>query len=172
MQFERKKNRLDLEDYFGRKRFFVTTCCESRRAIFRNVKLATAAVECLREQSRRCSISVRAYCVMPDHVHFLAEGLTAASNLIRFVKGFKQATAYACRASVRGPLWEKSFYDHVLRTRDSGDSVAWYIWMNPVRKGLCEDPADYPFSGSFTAPWPTSQRAKFWTPPWKAKLEA
>lgn len=48
---------------------------------------------------------------MPDHVHFLVEGTSDASNLIRFVKAFKQSTGYACRTTVRGPLWEKSFTD-------------------------------------------------------------
>ena len=153
MQFERKRNRLEAEKYFGRGRFFVTTCCRGRRTIFKHVETATAIVECLRDQSDRCGFDVHAYCVMPDHVHFLAEGKTDASDLIRFVKAFKQATGFACRERVQGPLWEKSFYDHILRSRDSDEDVAWYIWMNPVRKALCTNPAEFSYSGSFTMKW-------------------
>lgn len=171
-QFERKKNRLELEDYFGRRRFFITTCCRGRREIFRRVETAGTIIENLREYSNRYGFGVHAYCVMPDHVHFLAEGLSEASELIRFVKTFKQGTGYACRKNARGPLWEKSFYDHVLRSRDSNEDVAWYIWMNPVRKGLCRDSREYPFSGSFSLAWPIVEPSKLWMPPWKTKMEA
>jgi hypothetical protein len=106
---------------------------------------------------------------MPEHVHFLAAGRSDASNLIQFVKAFKQATGYAWRERSRGPLWQKSFYDHILRPRDSVESVAWYIWMNPVRKGLCDDPQAYRFSGSFILTWPSAQPAEIWVPPWKGE---
>jgi putative transposase len=169
MRFERKKNRLELADYFGRKRFFITTCCEGRREIFGHVEIAEEIVACLRAEADRFDFDVHAYCVMPEHVHFLAESRSDASNLIRFVKAFKQATGYACRARIRRPLWEKSFYDHILRSGDSVEGVAWYIWMNPVRKGLCREPREYPFSGSFILPWPSAEPSKLWTPPWKSE---
>jgi putative transposase len=167
MEFERKKNRLGMDEYFGRKRFFVTTCCRGRQAIFRNVAIASRIVASLREQADRCDFGVHAYCVMPDHVHILLEGKSAASNLVRFVKAFKQATSYACRAHARGTLWEKSFYDHILRPRDSIGGVAAYIRMKPVRKGICNDPRKYLFSGSLSLPWSESQPAEMWQPPWR-----
>ena len=45
-------------------------------------------------------------------------------------------------------LWQESFYDHALRKEESLRRVAGYIWDNPVRAGLVEDPLDYPWSGS------------------------
>ena len=35
------------------------------------------------------------------------------------------------------PLWQKKFYDYILRPEDSPEQVAWYIWLNSIRKGLC-----------------------------------
>jgi len=171
MEFERKKNRLGMDEYFGRKRYFVTTCCRDRRELFRRAQTAAAIAESLREEADRCGFVVHAYCVMPDHVHFLVEGNSDASDLIRFVKSFKQVTSFACRSRVGGPLWQRSSYDHILRGQDSLADVAWYIWMNPVRKGMCEDPRDYPFSGTFSAAWPEFRPAETWVPPWKAKIE-
>ncbi len=166
----RKRNRLAREKYLGRGRFFVTACCEGRNEIFRQAEVASAIVRSLREQSERCGFDVHAYCVMPDHVHFLAEGRTDESDFIRFVKAFKQVTGYACRERVAGRVWQRSFYDHVLRSSDSDEDVAWYIWMNPVRKGLCLEPHEYPFSGSFSLPWPRSRPAERWMPPWKVGM--
>src|ERR1700676_792204 len=39
------------------------------------------------------------------------------------------------------------------------DSIAWYIWLNPVRKGIVSDAREHPFSGSFTVGWPMSEPA-------------
>lgn len=170
MRMERKRNRLGLEKYRGRGRFFVTTCCEGRREFLREADLAKGIIESLREQSDRCSFAVHAYCVMPDHMHFLAEGKSDTSDLIRFVKTFKQVTGYAYQGRIKGRLWQRSFYDHILRSGDSDEDVAWYIWMNPVRKGICGEPGEYAFSGSFSLPWPKSQPNELWIPPWKAKM--
>jgi REP element-mobilizing transposase RayT len=69
------------------------------------------------------------------------------------------------------PLWQKKFHDHILRERDNAIGVAGYIWMNPVRAGICADPRDYPHSGSFVI---TDWKKQFlpaeqWAPDWKAK---
>jgi hypothetical protein len=65
-------------------------------------------------------------------------------------------------------LWQKKFYDHILRAEDSPSAVSWYIWMNPVRKGFCSQPVAYPFSGSFTKPWREMiQPSEMWVPTWK-----
>ncbi len=78
---------------------------------------------------------------MPNHVHILVCG-AESSSLVRFVQHFKQATGY------RQPnLWQRSYYDHVVRYEEAIDDVARYIWDNPVEAGLAEHPADYPHSG-------------------------
>jgi hypothetical protein len=46
-----------------------------------------------------------------------------------------------------------SFYDRILRATDAVETVAIYIWSNPVRKGLCAQPGQYPYSGSQTIDW-------------------
>lgn len=92
------------------------------------------------------------------------------SNLVKFVEAFKQETAREFARGTHRPLWQFKYYDHILRGRDSADRVAWYIWMNPVRKGLCTTPAAYPFLGSFTEIGQRMLRGvagTAWTPPWK-----
>ncbi len=44
-------------------------------------------------------------------------------------------------------LWQKSFYDHVIRKEEDLNSIAGYIFNNPVRKELVENYEDYPFLG-------------------------
>jgi hypothetical protein len=42
----------------------------------------------------------------------------------------KQCTAYGFRQRFHDRLWEKSFYDYILRLPDSIENVACYIWWN------------------------------------------
>ena len=112
--------------------------------MFANRDRAVWIVENMRKQSVAYRFVVYAYCVMPDHVHMLLIGLDSASNLLGFMRNFKQATAHDYLQHFHGTLWQKKFYDHILRHRDSSIAVAGYIWMNPVRKGLCEDAREYP----------------------------
>jgi putative transposase len=172
MPFPHKNIRLNPAKYIGQSLFFVTFCCAHRRPVFANSKNATWIIENLREQSIAYRIAVHAYCVMPDHFHGLFSGIEPASDLLAFVKNLKHKTAREYLYRFRFALWQKKFYDHILRDRDNADGVSGYIWMNPVRKGLCSDPREYPHSGSFTINWEkTMLPADCWTPDWKSKAE-
>ena len=107
---------------------------------------------------------------MLDHMHLLAAGASEESNLIKFVESFKQETAFEFARRTHRRLWQFKYYDRILRACDAADRVAWYIWLNPVRKGFCRTPADYPFLGSFTelgVKLLKGSVAREWTPPWK-----
>jgi hypothetical protein len=108
---------------------------------------------------------------MPDHFHALVQGIEPSSDLLHFLKVLKQKTAFQYRHRLVEALWQKKFYDHMVRSQTSLGQVAWYIWMNPVRKGLCERPEDYPFSGSFTLDWHAVARpSNPWQPIWRRSM--
>jgi REP element-mobilizing transposase RayT len=142
-------------------------CCEGRTPIFLKREMTEWIIAVLRAETAKHQFIADAFCVMPDHLHFLIFGMSSDSNLLALAKSFKQKTAYAYQRSHRTRLWQRNFYDHVLRPDESSDRVAAYILMNPVRKGLCKGFDDYPFSGSFTRPWKSSPEAEAWVPPWK-----
>ena len=168
MQFRRKNIRLNAINYRGRAWFFITLCCELRRPVFANDKCALRLIDCLKSTVDRCHFSVHAFCVMPDHFHALVEGIAPDSDLLLFIRNFKQVTSREYSREGGAPLWQKKFYDHILRAKDSPAAVAWYIWMNPVRKGLCSQPDRYPHSGSFSGQWENkSQPQNQWMPTWK-----
>jgi len=105
---------------------------------------------------------------MPNHVHLLLEGLEPACDLVQFVKILKQKSGFVHSKNTQERLWQRFFYDHILRPGDHPDAVAWYIWLNPVRAGLCAAPQDYRFSGSFTVDYRKRIAPReLWTPPWK-----
>ncbi len=165
----RKGMRLGRAEYIGKRIYFVTICAERRRPIFRNCTRARAAIQELKKVAGRMDVMIDAFCIMPDHVHILAEGKSPVADLVKFVKEWKQGTGYMFRDELPPRFWQRRFHDHVLRRAEDSESVAWYIWMNPVRKGMVEDPRAYPFSGSFTVEWPKAVACgQSWVPPWKS----
>lgn len=163
----RKNIRLPAPRYIGRGIHFLTFCCERRRRIFSEAPRATWLINSLRDVSNANSFSVHAFCIMPDHAHYLVEGRQDTCDLLHFTKSFKQITAFHFKKESRERLWQRSLYDHILRPKESLDAVAWYIWLNPVRAGLCQFAKEYPYSGSFTLEWNTvASPEEGWTPPW------
>jgi putative transposase len=168
--FYLKRLRLSPQNYRGRRLCFITICCADRRPVFANLAVGRWAMTHLAGLAAHHSFSLHCFCFMPDHLHFLTEGISDDCDLVKFVDTFKQRTAYEFRRSHRRQLWQTRFYDHILRSADAVEDVACYIWMNPVRKGLCADPQLYPLSGSLTIDWMKRGLAKTeWIPPWKSK---
>ena len=140
--------RLATFDYRGPHQYFLTFCVDGRRHAF----VQPAAVALVRSHFLRVAaeqeFAVIAYCFMPDHVHLLIEGLAPRSDARVFITQAKQRAGFHYRQTFGARLWQRYAYDHVLRRDEATFGVARYILENPVRAGLVERPADYPFSGS------------------------
>ena len=118
-----------------------------RRDLLRGF-LAADTVETVEDQARKMGVLLIAYCVMPDHVHILVTS-EGQANPLTFVERIKGKTTHQFwRRGGEGRLWQRGFYDHVLRPSEATEDLARYILGNPVRKGLADSPGDYPFSGS------------------------
>jgi putative transposase len=169
MEFRRKNIRLPAPCYIGPQWYFLTACTQDRVPRFRGAGLVAEALGFLVEESQSNGFAIQAYCFMPDHLHWLTNGTHAAADCLRFVKLFKQRSAFAFKQKSRQRLWQYKPYDHILRAHERWEAVAWYIWMNPVRKGLCARAEDWPFSGSLTVDWKRLLKPpeEIWTPPWK-----
>jgi putative transposase len=88
-----------------------------------------------------------AYCFMADHLHILVEGMRPDASLPEFIRVFKQRSSHVFRQRHGKALWQRSYYDHVLRKDEHIQAVARYILENPIRKGMIEDFRKFPFSG-------------------------
>jgi putative transposase len=142
--------RLKTFDYLGFYRYFLTICTDDRVPIFiddRSVDLVLMHLSRTADDQR---FSVMAYCFMPDHVHLLVEGIHPAADFREFVRIFKQRSSFAWKRRNGMALWQRSYFEHVLRDDEDTIGVAKYILENPVRGNLVERPEDYPFLGSMT----------------------
>jgi REP-associated tyrosine transposase len=139
--------------------------------VFHDDRLSRSLLDLLQTESARLSFRTDAYCFLPDHVHFLSEGVQATSDLIHFVNCRKLKSSRFYARKFGRPLWQKGYYEHILRGHDRLKCVGWYIGMNPGRRGIAQHPGEYAYSGSFSGctmsgAWRTLE----WWPPWKRTL--
>ena len=166
--FHRAPNRLDPTSYLGFQEYFLTLCTDGWQKLFANPALTDALLATLRETSSAYHFAIFAYCFMPDHLHLLAQAESNACDLPVFVKAFKGRAAVAARRLGIRNLWQKGYYDHVVRDSESSGEIAWYIFLNPVRAGLASTVWEWPHSGSFVFDWKQLPvAAKTYIPPWK-----
>jgi len=113
-----KNIRLPESDYRGQQFHFITICCHERRRTFLDPARCKWLLDILRTEAPTRNFAVHAYCVMPDHFHFLAEGTSVSSDLLRFMKSFKIKSSRLYQRQTQQILWQKKFFDHILRPRE------------------------------------------------------
>ena len=164
--------RLPPESYVGCRWYFVTICTYRRQRFFQEKPAALWLLRVLDVEAPKCCFGVRAFCLMPDHLHLLLQGTSPDADLLEFIGIFKEISSHRFWMRNREKLWQVSFYDHILRPKDAPADVAWYIWLNPVRAGLVKKTEDYPFSGPFVKGWDAGTEPKTeWRPPLDDKTE-
>ena len=111
-------------------------------------ELCDRVIRELRESREKDGCWVNAYCLMPDHIHFIAGVSKPGSSVLTFASHFKGRAAHGARElGHAGRLWQNKWYDHVLRKSESLIEIGKYILANPVRAGLVESAEDWPWSG-------------------------
>lgn len=146
----RKPNRLKNYDYSQNGVYFITVCVENRNPILSYIPVGANCVRLskignvVEEEINNISkiyanVTVENYVIMPNHIHLLVfidrfSGRTQfAPTISRIIKQFKGIITKRLSKSI----WQKGFYDHIIR--DEYDfQIRWqYIEDNPYR--WCED---------------------------------
>jgi REP element-mobilizing transposase RayT len=121
--------------------------------------------EILLHTASRHHLVCPAYCLMPDHAHFLWMGIAQDSDLLAAAAFFRRHLNQALRES--NVCFQKQAYDHVLnedeRNPDAFEDTVIYILKNPERAGLVEAWRDWPHLGASAVGYPdTDPRGKDW----------
>ena len=148
-QIKRKQIRLSNFDYSSPNAYFITICTDRRRNLFwknagaiierpENVPL-TDLGKIVRQSISSISkhypsITVDNSVIMPNHIHLLLQIHTDAdgrpviapsiSTVVRLMKGTVSKQAGF-------PVWQKGFYDHVIRNESDYQDLWNYIEGNP-----------------------------------------
>ncbi len=148
---KRKKNRLKNYDYSSCGAYFITICTLGRKNYFwKNVgaiidrpqnvalspygKIVDEAIQNI--SSAYSTLSLESYVIMPNHIHILLQVCAdeygrplVAPTMSRVVKQLKGIVSKQVGISI----WQKSFYDHIIRNREDYEEHLRYIYENPMR---------------------------------------
>jgi REP element-mobilizing transposase RayT len=128
--------------------YFVTIRAKSGTAPFTNPRLAREVMASLHWLRAHRQVSLYAYCLMPDHLHLLLQLGTSDQTLGTVIGALKRyTTRQSWLLGTQGALWQPRFYDHIVRRAEDASQIAANILANPMRTGLVEDEATYPWSG-------------------------
>lgn len=146
--------------------YFITCCTHQRQQLLAGNTVHRAFRSFSRQGFEERNIAVGRYVIMPDHIHFFVRGSYdfRLGIWMSQLKGFLTKQIRNCsRSPVANdscpegncyrktkPVWQRGFFDHLLRSHES-DSEKWmYAEQNPVRAGLVENAKDWPYAGCIT----------------------
>lgn len=104
--------------------------------------------------SGRYGVSVHAYCLMTNHIHFLATPAeeTALSNTMKVV-GSRYAQYVNKKYKHTGTMWEGRHRSSLVQSERYLLTCMRYIELNPVRAKIVERPEEYRWSSYAANAW-------------------
>ena len=154
---QRKRLRLEAYDYSQPGYYFITICTRERKQealcsiepavgaiINRPPRISLTPLGRIVDETIRAipdhypGILVDQYIIMPDHVHLIlsfrnigpdGRQIAAPTPLSKIIQQMKRIASK--QAGV--PLWQKGFYDHVIRNDVDLANVRQYIRNNPLK---------------------------------------
>ena len=136
---ERKPNRLPQPNYNQPGAYFLTLCARERKPYFRSSYGTEAPLSplgvILENAIRKIpdhypAVTVDHYVIMADHIHLLLQihhpGGKGISTVVQQLKS-------AVSRQAGSPVWQKGFYDHVIRNEADYRARWLYIEGNPAR---------------------------------------
>ena len=158
----RKPNRLPDYDYDQNGAYFITICTQDRKPILGHIvgggaldapsvilsQIGKIAHKYILSSNRMNGPTIEKYVIMPDHIHLIlrvdvaaAKGTSRAPSptnaaVPHFVSTFKRF----CHRDVGSQIFQRSYYDHVIRNQKDYDEIWEYIENNPGKWMIQKNP--------------------------------
>lgn len=117
-------------------------------AYMKDERVAGLVQDALLHRDGEC-YRLAAWCVMPNHVHFLAAPC-ADQSLSTIMKSLKSYTSHQANEVLkrRGRFWMEDYFDRYMRNTEHYFKTVAYIENNPVKARLCARPHDWRWSSA------------------------
>lgn len=124
--------------------YFVSAAMRGRIPVFANGAAAQIALNALQFYRARKDIQLFGYIIMPDHIHLVLSPV-APLILPDFMRRYKN---YLAHELALGSIWDKGYWSEVVVNEMMFWSRLKYLHENPLRKGLADRMADYPWTSA------------------------
>ena len=124
----------------------VTQRGNRRQKTFFNSRDYLAYLELIADAKLKAQCKIWAYCLMPNHVHFVIVPEHETSLACLFQEAHRRYTRRInFRENWRGHLWQERFHSFVMDERHLNATVR-YVELNPVAARLCTKPQEWRWS--------------------------
>lgn len=144
---------------------FLTIVTHERNPWLGDPEAVALLLDAMRRAKTKYPFRHLADVILPDHLHWLLlpSAESAFSDLVAALK--RQVSWRRKEAGGTGPLWQKRFYDHLIRDDDDLGRHLDYIHFNPVKHGYVSRTCDDPWSsfdewvkrGVYPADWGSAE---------------
>ncbi len=103
----------------------------------------------IHEAKEKFPIRLFHYALMHTHFHFVLQAVTKdfLAQHLAYVK-WHYTQWMRKKYKWRGPLWRERYKSLPIQDETYLAACGLYVEFNPVRAGLCDEPADYPYSSA------------------------
>ncbi|MEI8654050.1 transposase [Pseudoalteromonas sp. Hal273] len=136
-----RKGRVSLTNRF----YSITLVAHKRENIFISMDINRLIITEMKKIETQEAAKTIAFVIMPNHIHWLIQLGTkkALSDVIKLFKG-------RCSKVTRNDLgmyklWQRNYYDHMIRNENDLLNNARYIIANPLRAKIVDKIASYPY---------------------------
>jgi putative transposase len=142
----RRSIRLRNYDYSQCGRYFVTICIQNRECLLGSISqghfLASESGKVVQQslkalQQNHPETTIESWVVMPNHIHFILEihqqTDVALGELVRQFKYTTTKQINALRNSPGTKIWQRNYYENIIRTDRGHQIIRDYIQQNPIR---------------------------------------
>jgi REP element-mobilizing transposase RayT len=135
-----RKGRVSLPHHF----YTVTVVTHNRNPFLVELNLNRCIIKQMQNLEIQRQVKSNSFVIMPDHLHWQFE-ILPGSTLSQVMRYFKGRTTATSRKFGIYKLWQKGYYDHLIRDEEDLINSARYIVANPLRAKLVTSVADYPY---------------------------
>ena len=145
-KFRKDSIRLRTFDYSSHTHF-VTIVTKDRRKFFNDDRVTESTIDVLLSLRIKYKFNLYSYCLMPDHFHGLIGIGESEMKLGEIVGYFKSLSTREFWKHHDGKLWQRQFFDHVIRNEQDFFETIEYIRLNPLEAKLVENWKDWKWTG-------------------------
>lgn len=127
--------------------YYVTSVTHLRKKIFLSNTASRFLLVTIAYHKYILDFKLFAYVIMPDHFHIIIQPSDEYSlpKIMNYIKG-NFARKYNQTHKETGSVWQRRYYERVMRSEEETIQKIKYMHNNPVVKGLVKEPGDYEFS--------------------------
>lgn len=142
MQFySRKPTRIPGYDYSKSNYYFITICTHEKKCIFGSPNRLNVWGNIANDHISRIvenypTVKVDKHVVMPNHVHLIIvmEDSKQNPDISLLVGLYKTGVTKRIRQeSPEAQIWQRSFHDHIIRSKQGYEKIWTYIDNNPIK---------------------------------------